>query len=298
MAFSYSLFWLPAGFSSSHPHDEKIWEAIDDGENLSVMRTAIVSAADRTLTLKDGTSLSSDVLILATGWKSPWADLFSVELAEELELPVPLDAESTEHKDHWASLEATAKEQVQKLHPFITKPPAHFPLHYISKRNTTLTHHFRNIVPPSLAAAGNRNIVFLGYLHTSMQAIHAQACSIWSYAYMEDFLPPKDKAPLAMLLKNQTDMEKNTAWMTMWFLTRYLGLFDGIFLATFESRELVDRILLDLGIRPDRKGMLVKNGWFYGSRHFFAEWLSSYGSSEYAGILDEYLDLMKSEQES
>lgn len=287
------MFWLPAGFANSHPHDEKIWDIIDDGKHLTISRTSIVSAVDKTLILKDGTSISSDAIILATGWKSPWAELFPLKLAEELELPVPLTSESIEHKEHWASLDAAAKEQLHKIHSFITKPPEHIPLHYLPKPTTTFSHHFRSIAPPGAAARGDRNIVFLGYLHTGMQAIHAQACSIWSYAYLEGFLPPKDQAPLATLLDDRIKMERDTAWIDMWFRTRYLGIWDGIFLATFETREVVDRILLDLGIRPDRKGMFVKKGWFYGWRCFFAEWFTSYGSSEYAGILDEYLDLIE-----
>ncbi len=103
------MFWFPAGFGSSHPHDEKIWEAIDDGKQLTISRNSIVSAKDKTLTLKDGTTISSDVLILSTGWKSSWALLFSPTLAEEVELHVPLESESVEHKKHWASLDAAAE---------------------------------------------------------------------------------------------------------------------------------------------------------------------------------------------
>jgi dimethylaniline monooxygenase (N-oxide forming) len=191
------------------------------------------------------------------------------------------------------SLDAASKGQLHKTNPFITKPPKHIPLHYLLKPTTTFSHHFRSIAPPGPAARGDRSIVFLGYLHTGMQAIHAQARSIWSYAYMEGFLPPKDTAPLASLLDDKTEVEREFAWIDRWFRTRYLGIWDGIFLATFETREVVDRILLDLGIRSDRKGMLVKRRRFYGWRCFFAECFTSYGSSEYARILYEYLALME-----
>lgn len=159
------------------------------------------------------------------------------------------------------------------------------------------SHHFRSIVPPARAARGTRDVVFLGYLHTGMQAIHAQACSIWSYAYMENCLPPRGKAPLAALLEDKAEMKRQTAWIDTWFQARYLGVWDNVPIATLETREVVDRILLDLGIRPDRMAMLVdkKKWWglFYNWRCFFAEWFGNYGSIEYMGILDEYLEMVR-----
>lgn len=93
----------------SHPHDEKIWEAIDDGKHLTIARTSKVSAIGKILTLKDGTTISSDALVLVTGWKSPWTSLFPPELAEDLEMRVPLAFESASHKEHWAPVEKAAK---------------------------------------------------------------------------------------------------------------------------------------------------------------------------------------------
>jgi hypothetical protein len=88
---SNSIFWLSAGFSLSHSHDEKIWDLIDGGELLTISRTHIVSTVDKTLTFADGTTLSSDALVLATGWFHPYRALFSPELAADLELPIPLE---------------------------------------------------------------------------------------------------------------------------------------------------------------------------------------------------------------
>lgn len=64
-------------------------------------------------------------------------------------------------------------------------------------------------------------------------------------------------------------------------------------MSAFETREVLDRLLLDLGFRSDRKAMMVPEGvWLRGRKKLFAEWFSSYGTEEYRGVLGEYLEIM------
>jgi len=204
----------------------------------------------------------------------------------------PTSTESPSRAKHWATLEADAKKGVERFHPLITKPRSYIPMEQFPKLTNTLHASFQTHGTGSPAARGERDIVFLGYLHTGAQSIHASACALWSYAYLEDHLLSPNRAPLSKLLNDQAAMEKETVWINAWIRARYLGFNDGLFITTFETREVIDQVLKDLGIRGVRKGMLVKKELCYGWRCFFAEWFRDYGSAEYAGIVDEYLEIV------
>jgi hypothetical protein len=122
--------------------------------------------------------------------------------------------------------------------------------------------------------------------------IHSYLAALWSYAYLEDKLPPGSKAPIAGLLRDRDAMEKDIAWTDTYFRLKSLDLIQDVALSAFETREVLDRLLLDLGIRCDRKAMMVPEGvWFREWRMFFAECFSSYGTEEYRGVLGEYLEI-------
>jgi hypothetical protein len=293
-----SLFWVSAGLSIVHPHDELIYDAIDDGNFLTIKRAHITSAVGTTITIYSSTTgketIQSDALIFATGWSPPYTGpngpLFPPSLALDLELPIPLASEPNDHKTHWAALEAAAKAKIYSKLPLLEHPPDNLNLHLKPERKTSYSHHFRTFVPPNAAARGDRNIVFLSSIHVSSLGVHSYLAALWSYAYLEDKLPPASKAPIAGLLKDRDAMEKDIAWTDTYFRLKSLNLIQDVALSAFETREVLDRLLLDLGIRCDRKAMMVPEGvWFRGWRMFFAEWFSSYGTEEYKGVLEEYL---------
>jgi hypothetical protein len=106
-------------------------------------------------------------------------------------------------------------------------------------------------------------------------------------------LPLASKAPIAGLLKDRDAMEKDIAWTDTYFRLKSLNLIQDVALSAFETREVLDRLLLDLGIRCDRKAMMVPEGvWFREWKMFFVEWFSNYGTEEYRGVLEEYLEIM------
>jgi hypothetical protein len=98
---------------------------------------------------------------------------------------------------------------------------------------------------------------------------------------------------MAGLLRDRDSMEKDIEWTDTYFCIKSLSLLEDVALSAFETREVLDRLLLDLGSRYDRKAMMVPEGvWFREWKKFFAEWFSSYGTEEYRGVLDEYLEIM------
>ena len=280
----------------AHPHDEKIFEVLDEGKLLSVSRNAIRSVDGKTLSLADGSKQDADVLVLATGWTHPSCTptpLFAPEQAEDLELPVPLLKETIDHKKHWSILEQDAARRMHNLYPVFEKPPANLNLDIKPARNFSSMHHFRSMVPPKSAANNDRNIVFLSNVHGGATPIHAAVSGLWLYAYLENQLPADKDAPLAAMLKDQNKMEKDAAWAQQYYKIRYLDFFENVQLGAFEGRDQIDQLLMDLGLRPDRHGMLVgKNEWLGSWKAWFREYMGNYGSVEYAGIVDEYRELL------
>jgi hypothetical protein len=149
------------------------------------------------------------------------------------------------------------------------------------------------MVPPRCAANNDRNIVFLSHVHGGQTPIHAQISTLWSYAYLEDELPSERDARLPALLMDEKKMEVETAWEQQYYRIRYLDFFENVALAPFEGRDILDQLLEDLGLRPDRRAMQVgRHEWFAAWRAWWSEYMGSYGTQEYAGIIDEYRDLL------
>jgi len=242
-------------------------------------------------------TIQSDALILATGWSPPYTGpngpIFSPALALDLELSIPLASEPKDHKAHWATLEDADKAEVYSKLPLLEYPPDNLNLQLKPARRTLYAHHFRTLVSPNAAARGDRNIVFLSSIYVASLGIHSYLAGLWSYAYLEDKLPPASKAPIGGLLRDTDAMEKDIVWTDTYFRIKSLNLLEDVALSAFETREVLDRLLLDLGIRCDRKAMMVPEGvWFREWKKFFAEWFSSYGTEEYRSILGEYLEIV------
>ena len=290
------MFWLSSGISMVHSNDELIYEVIDEGRLLKVSRNSIRSINGKTLTLADGTTQVADVLIFATGWTHPLCTstpLFTHELAEELELPVDLSKESDSHKKHWSGMEQETIRKIYELYPILENPPAHLNLANRPAKTFSKLHHFRNLVPPRAAANNDHSVVFLSNVHTGYTPTHAEVSALWSYAYLEDEMPPSTDAPLREFLKDEKAMEKEAVWHHQYNRTRYVDLVENLAIGAFEGRDFIDRLLMDLGIRHDRHAMLVgKDEWFAGWKAWWREYFGNYMTQEYAGIIDEYRELL------
>jgi hypothetical protein len=129
MLYLHSLFWISAGLSIVHPHDKLIYNAINDGEFLSIKRPYITSAVSTTIKIYSSTTgeetTQSDALIFATGppYTGPNGPIFSPALALDPELQIPLASEPKDHKTHWAALEDSAKAKIYRKLPLLEHPP-------------------------------------------------------------------------------------------------------------------------------------------------------------------------------
>lgn len=88
-------------------------------------------------------------------------------------------------------------------------------------------------------------------------------------------------------------MEKDTVWTETYFRIRYLDLIEGVALSPFETRDVIDRLLMDLGIKPNRLGMRLGEGlWLETCRKWCREMFGNYTSEVYNGIVEEYLKVV------
>jgi hypothetical protein len=133
----------------------------------------------------------------------------------------------------------------------------------------------------------------LGTIVIGQVSTHAEVSALWAFAYLEDRMPSKTSAPLASLLEDTEGMDREIALTRAYNKLRYLDILE-IPLAAFELREVIDRFLLDLGLRPDRHGRKVNESWWTaGWRAWCKEWFTSYVCSDYKGMIDEYLEVLQ-----
>jgi hypothetical protein len=96
------------------------------------------------------------------------------------------------------------------------------------------------------------------------------------------------------LLDDRKAMERDVAATNAYFKLRYVDFLE-IPLAIFEMREVIDRLLVDLGLRADRHGMKAENGGWWGWRAWVKEWFTPYVPADYRGIVGEFVERLGKE---
>lgn len=247
-----------------------------------------------TLHLSNSHTIDTDAVIFATGWQLAHQDLFDPSLAADLGIPIRVNQQSPAHRQYWSNLDKAAEQRILSQYPILAQPPPHLNLESRPPRTSTPLRHFRLLAPPALCARHDRSIVFLGNLVIGQVSTYAEVSALWSVAYLEDRFP--SGSPLKMNMKELLDdrkaMERDVAAANAYFKLRYVDLLE-IPLAIFEMREVIDRLLVDLGLRADRHGMKVSGGgWWgwWGWRAWVKEWFTPYVPADYRGIVGEFVE--------
>jgi dimethylaniline monooxygenase (N-oxide forming) len=141
------------------------------------------------------------------------------------------------------------------------------------------------MVPP--ASTENRDLVFLGKVHTGSTAMLAEVQALWAVAYLNGELE----------LPERNERERECADFTAWSGKRYLALgekmpytlFDYQTVSPFHFFEFrynfvnlykyIDALLLDIGLNPNRKSWRIM------------DWFTPYTPKDYKGLVQEYVDL-------
>jgi hypothetical protein len=160
--------------------DEKIINLIREGKVITIHREEITKLSGNQIHLSNGTTLDTDMLVLATGWKTIYP-IFSEEDSLALGLPVKIDrlpslAPSMEYPSQ-AYQKAT--DRVLQLFPRLAKPP-------VQPREPTYTQNrlYRFIVPLPFVKLDDRSLVIVGRLAGVGTSVINDVSALWAVAWM------------------------------------------------------------------------------------------------------------------
>lgn len=251
-------------------------------------RLSISSIQGNTFALSDGSKITADALVFATGWLPASNPLFSAELKAELGFPMPLDNLHYSEAQYWNDLDASANAEVFSMYPMLATPPSGLKLR---EEKETQLRQLRTIIPTSLAAQGDRSIIFLGQLSNTQHFYFAETSALWGISYLEH-LHVQDK-----FTGKKGEMDKEVALHNAFMKRRYPGRRNVPF-AVLEIRDWMDVMLKDLGVRTDRNRLMWERenlgrwSWF-GWKPWLAEWFQPYLPASYNGIVEELLEFAR-----
>jgi hypothetical protein len=190
--------------------------------------------------------------------------MFDASIAQDIGFPLPLEQEPSDQTKRWAALDGKSTLQIKALFPMLARPPPEV-LECDEKHSrpatTTPFRLFRNIVPPKLAARGDRSLIVLGNLDNTWLPILAEVSSLWGIAYLEN-LPLSPMT--SKLLSDLPRMEENISLLESWCLLRFRDKSSVRLGASEIIQNFIDLLMKDLGLRPDRKGLGVERKGIWG----------------------------------
>ena len=228
-AKGYRLFWQNDGSGVNQRPD--FWEVV--AEKVNVYRSDLTELSETTIKLRDGSVLSADVLVCATGWDSSLTFLSRQESAR-LGLPVLREQEEPKDAAKWLRLESAARDEILLRFPSLADPPVHFARHI----TTTPYRLYKGIAP-----LNDRTIVILGHIQVGNNFMAAECQALWATAYFDERLS----------LPSNIAMANEVALSNAWCKLRYL---DKGQLGTwyyFDLVPYVDMLLADIKLRSYRR---------------------------------------------
>ena len=168
-------------------------------------RTEIASLSDKdTITLKNGTKITTDYLILCTGWTHNLGT-FDEALRAKIGLPSKEDLSVK-----WQKLDAHGEQTVNELLPFLRNPPD--TTSSVSERRPWRL--FRRLVSPNMSSNGDRSIFFPGQIHSVFTPLVAELQALWGVAFMLRLIDVPARG----------EMEQEIAVWNAWTRKRYLEM--------------------------------------------------------------------------
>lgn len=211
----HRVFWANAGLgAASVPH---FWKVLHDGD-LTVHRSEVELLSDTDqVTLKDGSRFQTDYIVLCTGFDKSY-QVFSEDLQHELGLA---RSPAADEQARWRDLERAAEDDVDELLPALCDSP--FGLRTFEQPHEAggrkVLHgpslHYRRLVAPALAAAGDHSVYFPGFVHSLYNPVVAEVQALWGVAFLLGLQP--GAAP------SREDMEREVAEWNVWSRKRYVA---------------------------------------------------------------------------
>lgn len=273
---------------------------IRDGGNVRVHVADLVRLGPRgAVHLSDGTALTADLLVCATGWRHvPPLRFLPDGIEKELGLPHVLSEDhDAGDEPYWRrDLVDRADAEILARFPRLRDQPAPkgkraVPLAeraVISSGPPTVNpsvpsssrlapyHLHRFVVPPSPALLATRDVAFTGYMMNFVHAVVSHVHGIWITAYFDGELspsavpPPSDAEALEELRYQNVLHNRFGRWR---YPSGHGHQFPDF---VFDAVPYIDLLLSDLGLVAHRK-----NGWL-------TEITQPYGPADYKDLVEEW----------
>ena len=297
------LFWGTGG-TATYADNVRFMERVREGQFITVHRASIKEMREENAVLRNGIVVDADAVICCTGWKATQS-LFSPELCSKLGLPLPASQHPQQTREKWETLDAEADTFVLNKFPMLANPPypslsppAHTKSTTSNSEQLTPFRLYHTLVPTCLTSSpAERNILILGtFLNVSIP-IWAEISSLWGVAYMEGLL---DLPAFSKQEEMEQEVARQNAWMR-WRFRRKEGT-GGERNVDVEFLDFVKRLGKELGVETDRRrrGRRRRNdkegGRKGGLREWYREWMQSYEPSDWAEVVDEFLEQRKVEK--
>jgi len=260
------------GYENLKPDTPVFWENDSSGvinhpdyyntiaTSVTVYREDVKSISGNVLLLVDGTTISADVIVYATGWSisNPHYDS---TFAAQLGLPIPKGDEDPNKCSKWQALEETEDEAICARFPLLANPPPHF----ASKADHTPYRLYRGMIPAS--DDEKPSITFLGKVGVFNHFRSAETQALWAVGALDGavVLPPREV------------MERDIARTVAWCRRRYLGKGNAGQWFPWDVVSYTDLLLKELGLRSHKRG---GRGW----KDFF----SPCYAKDLEGVVAEY----------
>ncbi|KAK3067680.1 hypothetical protein LTR53_015307, partial [Teratosphaeriaceae sp. CCFEE 6253] len=277
-----SFFAIATTFAIlNYPTD--ILDSVRSGQ-VRVHRQDVANLSDHAVHLADGTRLASDVLVTSNGWLfGPAVDFKDKSLHSQLGIPSVHYSDA--QKAFWAALDREADSEIFRRFPTLAtlKYPAcaqqdlkENPLDQVDGTVTRQEYQpwrlYRSIIPPGLAAKGDRSLAFAGFSANITGHIRNEITGVWIYAYMHDQLTIDP-------CHDVEDIHRDAALLQRFCMRRYPYGFGRRFQDFFaDAVPWNDVLLKDLGLSGKRKG----GSWW-------RECFEPYGMADYRGVAAEWL---------
>ncbi|KAH7141722.1 putative dimethylaniline monooxygenase [Dactylonectria macrodidyma] len=252
-----SAMWTGSGVGI-HNYPTNLFDLVKEGK-IKVHIADITRLDGNRVILSDGETLTTDVLICATGWKKESTIKFP-----NLKAGMGLAHSALEVE----KLSKEADEIILTEFPSLKAQPV---LRFERKSEQPLR-NYRFIVPAGRVF--DRNIAFAGMASTVSTAVFATAQALWITAFFDD--------KLKRMPKNDDEVTKEVMLHTGFGKWRYpCGYGASLPDFAFDALPYVDLLLNDLGLKNHRKATKI------------AELTEPYKPRDYRGLTDEWIELQR-----
>ena len=213
---------------------DDFWDVVS--RKVNVYRSDLAGTTNKSIILKDGREVLTDVLLCGTGW-SPNYPFFSSKQLCRLGLPHDPCDEDSEDAQIWDDLMEKADEHILEDYPILANPPTG--CKPIGGNELTAARLYNG-----MASLTDKSVVFLGRARMSNNFLGAEAQAVWATAYWDGHI----------IFPEPEQARREVAHMNAFSRRRYPSRgIDGL---NFHADLLwyTDKLVTEAGLKSHRKG--------------------------------------------